>query len=324
MAAMAQPAGSGPRVAIDWVVPDSRSCPGALYVEALIASLLDGATGGARGLRAHAVVSRDESGAWHVDLSTESAAGAGHRSVTAETCRAAADATAFILALAVDEEGGGADAGADSGRTSTAPSPPAVIAGPVPAASPPPETPVPVPDRHPSKIFSAGVYALADLGTLPAFDLGAGVRLGATPPFAPSVRLEFGASLWMPEEISQASPSTTSRFDLRSFDVAACWAPMLGHWELGACLGGELGWMEGTGRSSGTGVGRSGDAFWPVVRGRVTSAYRLGAAWAVRADLGVGVSLDRPEFRWEGVGAAEAQSPAVVAARAAVGLEVRF
>jgi hypothetical protein len=63
---------------------------------------------------------------------------------------------------------------------------------------------------------------------------------------------------------------------------------------------------------------------WPILRGRITGAYRLCAQWAIRADLGLGVSLDRPEFRWEGVGAGGVQSPAVVAARAAVGLEVRF
>jgi hypothetical protein len=324
MAAMAQPAGRGPVVAIEWIASDSDQCPDAAYVKARTAWLVDGATADAPRLRARAVVARDESGPWRVSLSTESATVTGHRSVTAESCRAAADATALILALAVDAEGGAPDAGADSTPAMTAPPTLAATAAPAPAASPSQETPVPAPGRPPSKIFSAGVYALADLGTLTRLDPGAGVRLGATPPFAPTMRLELGASLWAPQTISQTSPSLGSRFDLRSFDVAACWVPSLGRWELGACVGGELGWITAIGSSSGTGLGRSSDALWPILRGRITGAYRLCAQWAIRADLGLGVSLDRPEFRWEGVGAGGVQSPAVVAARAAVGLEVRF
>ena len=324
MSAMAQSAGQGPVVAIEWIASDSNQCPDAAYVAARTARLLDGATADAPRLRARALVAHDESGPWRVDLSTESAAGTGHRSVAAESCRAAADATALILALAVDAEGAATDAGADSTPGKTAPTTLAAIAGPVPATSSSRETPVPPPDRSPSKIFSAGVYALADLGTLPRIAPGGGIRLGATPPFAPAVRLELGASLWVPQTVSPAAPSLSSRFDLRSFEVAACWTPSLGRWELGACVGGELGWITASGTSSGTGVGRSSDALWPILRGGITGAFRLGARWAIRADLGLGVSLDRPEFRWEGVGAGTAQSPAVVAARAAVGLEVRF
>jgi hypothetical protein len=327
MAAMAQLAGRGPVVAIEWIAPDSDRCPDAAYVEAKTARLLDGATADAPRLRARAVVLRDESGPWRVDLSTESAAGTGRRLVTAETCRAAADAIALILALAVDAEARATDAGADSTPAVTvppAPPAPAATTAPAPVASPSHETPVPTPDLPPSKVFSAGVYALADLGTLPRLDSGAGIRLGATPRFAPTVRLELGASLWAPQAVSQASPSLGSRFDLRSFDVGACWVPSFGRWELGSCADGELGWITASGSSSGTGVGRSSDAVWPILRGRITGTYRLGAQWAIRGDVGLGVSLDRPEFRWQGVGAGGVQSPAVVAARAAVGLEVRF
>jgi hypothetical protein len=337
MAAIAQSAQHGSVVTVDWVASDR--CPDAAYVDAKIARLLAGAAADTPRLRARAVVVRDKNGPWRVDLSTESATGTGHRSVTAETCRAAADVTALVLALAVDPEGasrnrGGSmdadaaiDAGADSTSSVTAPSVGAATDAPAPeatVASTSNETQASVPNRVESRVFAAGVYVLADLGTLPYLGAGAGVRLAVIPPFARAARLEVGASLWAPQTVAPTTASLGGRFDLRSIDVAACWVPSLGRWELGACLGGELGWMTGSGISSGTGEGQTNDALWPILRPRVTGAYRLSTQWAVRGDLGLGVSLGRPQFRWEGVGGGDVQSPGVVAARADVGLEARF
>jgi hypothetical protein len=335
--AIAQPPERGPVVTVDWVASDR--CPDAAYVEAKIARLLAGAVPDTPRLRARAVVVRDKNGPWHVDLSTESATGTGHRSVTAETCRAAADVTALILALAVDPEGasrnrGGSmdadaaiDAEADSTSSVTAPSGGAATDGSASeatVASTSNETRASVPDRPASTIFAAGVYALADLGTLPFLGPGAGVRLAAMPAFAPAARLELGASLWAPQTVAPTTASLGGRFDLRSIDIAACWVPSLGRWELGACLGGEVGWMTGSGIGSGTSVGQTSDAVWPILRPRFAGAYRFTRQWAVRGDVGLGVSLARPQFRWEGVGGGDVQSPAVVAARAGVGLEGRF
>ena len=255
------------------------------------------------------------------NLSTESSTRLRHRSVTAENCRAAADATALVLALAVDAEGDGTPAEAASSQTPTAPSPRAASPGPAPAGSPRRENAVPATDGQGSKIFSAGVYVLADLGTLPVFDVGAGVRLGVTPPFAGDLRFEVGANLWMPESISAGV-----------HDEPLQSAVLRGRRLLGALLRplgarrvpGRRARLDAASGSSSSGVGRRSNAFWPIARARFTSAYRLGAAWAIRADLGVGVSIDRPEFSWEGVGAGDPLSPAVVAARGVVGVDMRF
>lgn len=352
MVAIAQSAERGPVVTVDWIA--SGPCPDKAYVEAKIERLLVGATADAPRLRARAVVVRDKDGPWRVDLSTHSATITGHRSVTAETCRAAADVTALILALAVDPDGSGRDrpgsidagasmdAGPDSRSADDADEsmddgaysmfavtvPSASVATDAPSArgtapSTSNETPTSAPDRPKSLTLAAGVYALGDLGTLPSLGPGGAIRLAAIPPFASAGRLELGASIWAPQTVGSTT-SLHSRFDLRSFDVAVCWAPSLDRWELGACLGAELGWMTGSGFSSGPGQGETSDALWPILRPRATGAYRFSARWAVRADLGLGINLDRPQFRWEGVGGSEVESPAVVAARAAVGLEGRF
>ena len=63
---------------------------------------------------------------------------------------------------------------------------------------------------------------------------------------------------------------------------------------------------------------------WLVFRAGAMAAYRLSSAWAIRADLGLGLALDPPAFEWTGAVAAVAFRPSVLSGRAALGAEVRF
>jgi hypothetical protein len=102
MAASAQPPERSPVVPVDWVASDR--CPDAAYIEAKVARLLAGPAPDTPRLRARAVVVRDKNGPWRVDLSTESATGTGHRSVTAETYVAAGKGSTLTVA-SVDDKG---------------------------------------------------------------------------------------------------------------------------------------------------------------------------------------------------------------------------
>src|ERR1035438_432512 len=62
----------------------------------------------------------------------------------------------------------------------------------------------------------------------------------------------------------------------------------------------------------------------PYFRAGAMAAYRMSSAWAIRADLGLGLALDPPAFEWTGAVAAVAFRPSVLSGRAALGAEVRF
>ena len=180
---------TGP-VALEWVAPDaSDECPDAVHIEREVERLLGGvSTGDGPYLQARAEVHRGESGLWHVELRTAGPQGAGLRMVTAESCRALADATALILALAVEPERAGASSSAKSSATQ-APAPTST-----PNAAAPPKTAPSPPSTSPRAVrFAADASAMLDIGTLPRAAPGMAARLAVIPGRLPSLRLEIGA-----------------------------------------------------------------------------------------------------------------------------------
>ena len=103
--ARAETANGARAVTLRWGAP--AGCPDGSYVEAEIARLLAGSDAPARTLDAQADVTRGSNGRWHVRLLTRSGgaggeAGSGERSLDAASCKALADASALIVAMAVD------------------------------------------------------------------------------------------------------------------------------------------------------------------------------------------------------------------------------
>ena len=341
-------------VALEWIAPDE--CPVASYVEQEVGRLLGGApfTQAAR-LRARAEVAHSGQ-SWRVRLVTVGDQGEGHRELTAETCRSAADATALILALAIDPRrvasfAQGSPASeppdADSGPIATfpplplpdastatpaAPAPattPAPAPAPTPAPAPAP-TPTPTPTPTPATptpppILIAGLDAVADLGTLPSAAPGIHATLAAALGSAPWLRLEIGAALWGAQSI--LAPSTASGyFELRTFDVLACALAPLARWALGACAGAEIAWISAHGISE-TDSTESSDVQWPVVLAQPTTSFLLGSGFSLRASVGVGFGINVPTFVAKGVppfAEVVIHRPDVIAKRADLGLEVRF
>jgi hypothetical protein len=335
----AQPVGPARAVALSWTVPEE--CPDIEYVEHEIGRLLAGATTPITALlRARAEVKRGGESAWHVVLETDSSEGGGRRAFTAESCRAAADATALILALAVDPE----RVATNQSATASASGPPPASASTseasntapsasAPPVSPPPplelgtpaSLPRPEPQREASSPPSRLSFAVAggfDLGTLPSYSEGVFAMVGFAPGLARWLRFEGGAALFANESPNQ--PGADGVFSLRTFDLGVCALPLTGQLELGACADGELAWMTGTGLGEATTI--SASATWLVARPRVTFAYSLSPLWAVRLDVSGGFALDTPpQFIETGMGPANlVHRPASQTGRGSLGIEVRF
>src|SRR5262249_10314346 len=87
-------------VTLDWQAPPE--CPGSAYVMGEVARQLAGSTASPdKRIRARAEVQK-EGAKWNLRLSVEQGDRRGERSLRAESCKAAADATALIVAMAVD------------------------------------------------------------------------------------------------------------------------------------------------------------------------------------------------------------------------------
>lgn len=159
--APARASDAGPLVDLEWVAPDG--CPDAATIARDVDRLRADLTPAAHPyLRAHAEIQKEKSGQWRMDLRTTGPQGPGHRTISAESCRALADATALILALAlpVDSEPAAVDRSTE--RVSQAPARPvsenagarprvastSVIPSPIPtprAPAPAPTAPASVP-----------------------------------------------------------------------------------------------------------------------------------------------------------------------------------
>jgi hypothetical protein len=340
----AQPRGAARAVALAWTAPEE--CPDIEYVEHEIGRLLAGATMPiAPELRARAEVRRVGASDWRVVLETESAEGGGRRTLTAESCRAAADATALILALAVDPARVATNQRAPAASASVTPAASASAASDVApsAASLPPTAPprreagTSTPAVRPRAQVDEGVrssslfFSLAfadDLGTMPTYAPGGFATGGFAPEVAPWLRFEAAAGVFK-NETTYVIAKANGVFSLRAFDAGLCIRlyPFLGirsRYEVGACADAELSWMVAGGESQPSTFTRG--ATWLVWRPRATFAYWLSPHWAIRGDVGAGIANGAPpQFVDIASGSASlVHQPAAVTGRISIGLEARF
>jgi hypothetical protein len=157
---------------LTWTAP--AECPTQARVAAHVADLLGGPTEAASHVRASARVWRDENARWHVEIHTQTGPATGERRVDGESCQAIADATALILAVAVDPEAVAARAAPkrvpETASWDPANVPPSVVVAPGPVvgtALPLPAVPAPSPPKVPVPMHGAIVLmAGLDAGTL--------------------------------------------------------------------------------------------------------------------------------------------------------------
>ncbi len=334
-------------VTLDWDAP--ADCPARSYVMAELARQLTGSNvPPEKRIRARALVRRGEGQLWHLRLMTASGdEQEGDRTLEAETCHAAADATALIVAMAVDPSrasaapipapippmpAGTIRAAPTGGEPSSAPAPsPPAAAPPVARATTPASAPS-VPDARPtsggpSRLARFGISAmvLADDGVLSGVSPGVGGALAWLPGRA---RLEVGGAFFPHDRLEVASnPARGARMDLATGYLRGCYAFVAIPVEIGPCAGAELGWL----RAAGFGVASAVEsgAMWEAITLGGIGSLPVGRVFSLRFSADAIAPLVRPNFVLAapaGKGGLElnVHKTAALAGRISFGAELRF
>lgn len=326
------PAGA---VELDWQAP--RGCPEEGDVEATIARLVGHPIASGRGAepstQVRAVV-RTRAERFEVELHTRHGAAEEHRTFAAARCDALADATALIVAVALQPL-----------EMATGPSPPAASAAvldPAPSVVPPAPTMVAprqrppaaaaVPTaRAPEAAVPEAVRARAVGGGLavtvgPAVGVLPGVAAQLAAVLAlrgPHWRVEAGGAYWFPRTASSADRPTVE-VGLGSGIMRGCYVFARTRLELPLCGGAELGAMRGRGQGAGV-LARTSRSLWAAAHAGPGLSWRLGPWAAVRLTVDAIVALQQPGFDLRiGDERVELHRALPVGGRAGLGIELRW
>jgi hypothetical protein len=284
---------ASPFLQLQWEAPGV--CPAAAQVLAEIQAMI-GDRDVQRGRRARVVLAEDGTAGWHAVVELPADPGHPVRTLRGETCRAVADATVVVLAVALGGE----------------------RAPPKPAPAPKPRL-EPAPADLPRGAWGAGLAGVVESGTLPKTALGL-AALGVWN-VAPSLRLEA--------ELSALAPRSTVMPD-RPWEGAEFWAARVG---LRACGAIEFGVLAG-GPCAGVGLDRiAGNGFGAQIPMDATAnrfvfqaggvgLLTLGSRWRLRLGLSFVIPARRQPFVIEGAGTVH--RPSAVSVQIGVGPEVRF
>ncbi len=332
-------------VDLAWSAP--AECPSVSDVRAAVSRDLGATPQRGAPLVARATVARSNMG-WTALLVVTGPDGTGERALHAATCGELADATALILALAIDPRAKAAP------PTAASPAPPATTAsaatpapaptdaasgeasGVTPAPTGPPKPPTAAPRAAPARDasvpragvarsengnfrrdgFGVGLVGLGDLGTLPASTAGASVALLYR---WRALRVALDGTWLAPAHgVSPVRASAGGDFTFLAAGGGACLLLDLGsRVDVGPCLGLEVDRLHAAGTGVTTPTTDAGS--WVSAGGGAHAVVWLFRGLGVQADISVHAPLSRPSFVLEGLGSVH--RPAVFAGRAAVGLE---
>jgi hypothetical protein len=293
---------------LSWQAP-TTDCPTPDDVRAEVVRLLggEGRLPAGRDFRASALVAHSQT--WSVSIQTELAGRSGRRSIEAASCQDLADATAMILALAIDPNI--AAALPPRAKPSLLPPPP-----PVPAIyQPAPQK------RSPPVDFLFGLQSTGSQGTLPSVDVGVGGSVGLV---ARRYRVELRAAYGLRrDQIAKAATPADAygRFNFLAGTLVGCFNLGQEALAFGPCADVEVGVVS----AQGFGVSESYLAHraWLAVGAGGYSVISLARHWSVPLHLDVLAPIQRPEFVFNNVPNRVFQAPAV-GIRASVGIEMRF
>ncbi len=336
---------------VEWLAP--ATCPSADTLQSETLRLLGNPPPGAlhHVASAHAVVTEPQTGTWHVSLTTVVDGVRGAREIDAASCSALADATALIVALAIDPSSasiaarsgptgstGAANLGPAPSSSSPAPPSSAQPAGPPTAPEPrarPREAAQPAAphaDRaaasdvaSPARL-SVGASVAGDVGSLPAVALGAAVgvewRLVRTAPW----HVRASASAWVPQDATAGAPGGAegARLHLYAASLTGCYEPHVWSLEVGPCAGLEVALLTADG--FGTSIPLSGQGSWLSPIAGLASSFGLTRAVALTWEIDGLVPLARPSYVVQEASGAtlSVHRPSAIAGRMGIGLQGRF
>jgi len=307
--------------------------------------ILGEASGVKKQVAAHVVLEQAaEDGPWRVTLVVKADGASRVRTFDTESCLAAADAVALILAIDVDPQvamrAGGATAETAPAPLPTIaepppPPPPAWVPGPVPAPVPA-VLPSATPSRRPSAANPSdpdfrlpfGIVVAASLatdsGSLPVVGVGASFGIGAD---LGHLRLELDGTYWGPQKATAPKGPFGASFQLGSGNLRAAYLFRLGRlFSLGPLLDAGL---EGMGAQgfNGTVSNKSPTEFWAAIGAGGLATLRPFSHFAVRLVLEGELPVPRPNFIVQNPTPtldSTVHRPSPLLGRAIVGVEAQF
>jgi hypothetical protein len=313
-----------PPISLDWDAP--TGCPNSGDVIAAVGKLVGESARTAGPLHAHAVVRAAGDSRFRVALDIDRSGTLGTRALDAESCDAAGDAVALMIAIALDPmlssappAAAPAEVPAETPSTVPAPAQPLVQSQADPAAMPleHASTSTPAQTDAAAPPLELALVAVGDVGTLPAPSAGVGGLAGWR---RGRLRLEGGALYVPSQRATLAASARGGTFSLTAGQLRAC-ASVLdrGRLSLAPCVGMELDVMHGEG--FGVDVPLTADGTWFAGTAGGIARLALGGG-GLRIGVDGVMPTSRPQFELAGIAAVH--RPAAMSARLALGLDVRF
>ena len=290
------------RVSLRWSAPDE--CPDDIHVvhevEGLLGqSLLESSE---QSLGVRVVVQGSSALGYSAKISFSGPRGNDERALEHPDCEKLAQASALIVALAIDPERVRATQRARyiPGEAPVA-SPPAATAEARAAVMPSPVAVRPAPGcdvapaspelREPARNIRFAVHGVAGAGPLPNFGAGLEAAIGW---HHRNLEADLLGRYWVPRSSElNVLPSASLDVALSTLGVRGCFQPLAGVWSFSACLGGDVGDL----RASGRGVEnpRTAQTLYAAAAGAVRVSY---ARYRLEPEGGFELSgaLARPRF----------------------------
>jgi len=308
---LVQPAGAA---TLTWSAPPS--CPSEAEVHEQLARELGTKLAAASGVTFEAVATKQLAG-FQLNLTTREGGALHERRIQAKTCDELLEAMVVAVSLALQ-------AAAESGE----PPPPQEQAAssepdlPKPAAAAP-RASAQAKAPLPAGPVSGRIHPLGGLGAV--MDVGAFPQAGFGVQGFGGLRISdyklIGLAAFFPEHNTGLVGSARARFMLSLGGASLCYIPENSLWELGACLGGELGSLAAVG--SNVRNARSTRSLWAAANASAWLTVRPRATgWGVFLSPGVVVPIRRPQFVLTELGLVH--QPASVGFRGLVGLELEL
>jgi hypothetical protein len=308
-------------VSLTWSAP--AACPTEDHVRAEVLRLLAGPPiSPDRHVTAMARVMRLESGRWRVEVFVMAQ---GVRSLEAESCSGLADATALIVAIAVDPDRAGAAAYAAAPTALPPVQPEPALAVPPPAAPPAPLASsarlAPARGAAAEPRWSFGTWGLVDSATLPAPAFGGAFGVGA---LVGRLRSEAAFSV-VPGRtyLVSSQPGVGADMSLWVASANVAYRVALGPAEVALGGGAEASHLGAVGvQVTAPVAGVPGSATWAALRADAMLTARIVAPIFFRLEVDAVAPLRRPTFVVDPLGTVH--QPAPLTGRLGAGVELHF